>query len=98
VGQCGLLVQTIDDIEELEIGYSLMPAHRGKGYASEAARKCKEFAFENEFSDSLISVIHVDNNASARVALANGMFLDKSTISKGDPVNIYRIFGKNRKR
>lgn len=28
VGQCGLLVQSIDEIEELEIGYSLMPAFR----------------------------------------------------------------------
>ena len=46
IGQCGLLIHIVDGIEELEIGYSLMPAHRGKGYASEAARKCKEFAFE----------------------------------------------------
>lgn len=45
VGQCGLLTQTIDGIEELEIGYSLMPAYRGRGVAAEAAIKCKEFAF-----------------------------------------------------
>jgi RimJ/RimL family protein N-acetyltransferase len=91
VGQCGLLVQTIDGIEELEIGYSLMPEHRGKGYASEAARKCKQFAFENNFSDSLISIIHVDNAASAQVAMANGMHLDKTTNSHGDQVNIFRV-------
>ncbi len=91
VGQCGLLIQTIDDQEELEIGYSLMPEHRGKGYALEAASKCKHFAFENNLRDSLISTIHIHNDASARVALANGMKLDKTTESKGDPVNIYRI-------
>lgn len=91
VGQCGLLIQTIDDLEELEIGYSLMPEHRGKGYAIEAARKCKEFAFQHNLRDSLISTIHVDNDASAKVAMANGMRLDKTTVSKGDPVNIYRI-------
>ncbi|MES2560176.1 MAG: GNAT family N-acetyltransferase [Bacteroidota bacterium] len=92
VGQCGLLIQTIDDLEEMEIGYSLMPAHRGKGYAIEAAKKCKQFAFENNFRDSLISTIHIDNHASAKVAVANGMHLDKTTVSNGDPVNIYRIF------
>lgn len=91
VGQCGLLIQTIDDLEELEIGYSLMPEYRGKGYALEAARKCKEFAFENNFRDSLISTIHIENEASAKVAKANGMYLDKTTISHGDPVNIFRI-------
>jgi len=46
VGQCGLLLQTIDGVEELEIGYSLLPEARGQGYAIEAARKCKAFAFE----------------------------------------------------
>jgi [ribosomal protein S5]-alanine N-acetyltransferase len=92
VGQCGLLIQTIDNLEELEIGYSLMPLHRGKGYATEAAKKCKLFAFENQFSDSLISTIHIENEASAKVAIANGMSLEKTTFSKGDPVNIYRVF------
>jgi RimJ/RimL family protein N-acetyltransferase len=91
VGQCGLLIQTIDNLEELEIGYSLMPQHRGKGYAIEAATKCKQFAFANNFRDSLISTIHINNDASAKVALANGMKLDKTTVSNGDPVNIYRV-------
>jgi ribosomal-protein-alanine N-acetyltransferase len=92
VGQCGLLIQTIDDIEELEISYSLMPANRGKGYASEAAKKCKEFAFENNFATSLISVIVPENSASIKVAMNNGMKLDKTTTSNGDVVNIYRIY------
>jgi RimJ/RimL family protein N-acetyltransferase len=91
VGQCGLLIQTIDDMEELEIGYSLMPAFRGKGYASEAAKKCKEFAFENEYAASLISVIVPENSDSIKVAMNNGIKLDKTTTSNGDIVNIYRI-------
>ncbi|MFZ4798019.1 MAG: GNAT family N-acetyltransferase [Bacteroidia bacterium] len=91
VGQCGLLIQTIDEKEELEIGYALMPNHRGKGYATEAAIKCKEFAFENNFSKSIISVIDPKNIASIKVALKNGMLLEKTTESKGDIVNIYRV-------
>jgi len=91
VGQCGLLVQSIDETEELEIGYSLMPAFRGKGYAVEAAKKCKDFAFENNYAPSLISVIVAQNLASIKVALNNGMVLDKTTISNGDLVNIFRI-------
>lgn len=91
VGQCGLLVHTVDDIEELEIGYSLMPGARGLGYALEAARKCRDFAFQNNFSDSLISIIHPDNIASQQVALKNGMKLSKQTVYNTMPVNIYRI-------
>jgi [ribosomal protein S5]-alanine N-acetyltransferase len=91
VGQCGLLIQTIDDMEELEIGYSLMPAFRGKGFASEAAIKCKEFAFANDYATSLISVIVPENTDSIKVALNNRMKLDKTTTSNGDVVNIYRI-------
>lgn len=91
VGQCGLLIQTIDDMEELEIGYSIMPSFRGKGYAIEAAIKCKEFAFENDYATSLISVIVPENIASIKVATNNGMTLEKTTISHVDKVNIYRI-------
>lgn len=91
VGQCGLLIQTIDDIEELEIGYSLMPDARKNGYAIEAAKKCRDFAFENNYRDSLISIIHPDNKASQRVALSNGMLLEKESIMNGIPILIFRI-------
>ncbi len=91
VGQCGLLVQEVNEKQELEIGYSILPNYRNKGYASEAAQKCRNFAFENNFSDSLISIIHVDNIRSEKVALNNGMRKTKSTIYKEIPVNIFRI-------
>jgi RimJ/RimL family protein N-acetyltransferase len=89
---CGLLVQEVDGIKELEIGYSLHPAFLGKGYATEAAMKMRDFAFENNFADSLISIVHVDNLKSANVALRNGMTLEKTTNFKEIPVNIFRIF------
>lgn len=91
VGQCGLLIQEVDGIEELEIGYSLMPAFRNKGYALEAAQKCKDFAFKNNFRDSLISIINEGNTASENVALKNGMHIDKNTLFSETRVNIFRI-------
>jgi len=85
------LVQEVDGIQELEIGYTIIPAYWNQGYATEAARKCKEFAFENNFADSIISIIHVENIRSEMVARKNGMQLDKTTSFKGFPVNIFRI-------
>ena len=92
VGQCGLLIQTIDGIEELEIGYSILPAFRNKGYASEAAQKCKQFAFVNTFSDSIISCILIGNAHSEKVALNNGMTLDKITEDKGETIQVFRCW------
>ena len=91
VGQCGLLVQTIENIERLEIGYSILPKFRNLGFASEAARKCKNYAFENNFANSLISMIHIDNLSSEKVALKNGMTFEK----KIKAFNIFRIDKEN---
>lgn len=91
IGQCGLLIHTVDGLEELEVGYSIMPEFRGKGYALEAAKKCRDYAFENNLTDSLISIIHVDNKESQRVALKNGMKPDKTTCYNNSRVTIFRI-------
>lgn len=92
VGQCGLLIQTVDGMEELEIGYSIMPAFRNKGYAAEAAAKCKEYAFANNFRDSLISIISIDNIESQKVALKNKMQIEKTTFYSDNIVHIYRVW------
>ncbi|MEZ4809368.1 MAG: GNAT family N-acetyltransferase [Allomuricauda sp.] len=91
VGICGLLVQTVDHVEELEIGYSVLPQFWLQGFALEASQKCKEFAFSNNLAPSLISIIHVNNVPSQKVALKNGMYLDKTTTYKDNPVHIFRV-------
>lgn len=91
VGLCGLLIQEVDRRSELEIGYSILPTHWRKGYAFEAAQKCKSYAKEHDLAQSLISIIHIDNIPSQKVALKNGMFLDKTTSYKDNPVHIFRV-------
>ena len=77
IGQSGLLTQTIEGEERLEIGYSILPKFWKKGYAFEAAEKCKNFCFEHGFADQLISTMHVDNIGSEKVAKKNGMTYEK---------------------
>jgi RimJ/RimL family protein N-acetyltransferase len=91
VGQCGLLIQDVDGTKELEIGYSMLPKYWNNGYATEAAKKCRDFAFINSYMDTLISIVHIDNINSEKVALKNGMTKTKQTVFKGMPVNIFRI-------
>ncbi|KPM30632.1 GCN5-related N-acetyltransferase [Croceitalea dokdonensis DOKDO 023] len=91
IGMCGLLLQVVDDVEELEIGYSILPTYWRNGYALEAAQKCKRFAFGNQLGKTLISIIHVDNIPSQKVALKNGMEIEKTTTYKSNPVEIWRV-------
>ncbi|TYA92259.1 GNAT family N-acetyltransferase [Seonamhaeicola marinus] len=91
IGHCGLLIQNVDGIAETEIGYSLLPEFWHKGYATEAAKKCKDFAFKNNLTTSLISIISLTNKPSENVALKNGMHIDKTTVYNKNKVNIFRI-------
>lgn len=90
VGQSGLLRQNIDDKNEVEIGYSLLPDYWRKGFAIEAVRTFKQLAFEKNFCDSLISIIHIENIPSQKVALKNGMSKDVQMTYHDLPVFIYR--------
>jgi [ribosomal protein S5]-alanine N-acetyltransferase len=91
IGHCGLLIQKVDGIAELEIAYSLLPAYWNKGFASEAAMKCRDYAFDNKITDSLISIISLTNIPSEKVALKIGMQKERETIYNDNRVNIFRI-------
>lgn len=95
VGQCGLLTQVVDGVRELEIGYHLLPRHRKQGYATEAAKAFKEYAFDRDLATSLISIIHIENVLSQKVATRNGMMREKQSTFKGMPVYIYRVNAAN---
>lgn len=91
VGQCGLLIQEVEGNTIMEVGYSLLPKHHGKGYAIEAATKARNYAFEQGFANEIFSIIHTENQPSVEVAVRNGMKLYKTTDFLGMPVNIFRI-------
>lgn len=95
VGMCGLLLQEVDHIQEVEVGYHILPAFRKLGYATEAANGFMQFAFDNNLCDSLISIIDVRNEKSLNVAGKNGLMLDKTTQWKELKVHIYRIYPKH---
>lgn len=95
IGQCGLLAQEVDGINELEVGYHIFKRHWGQGYAPEAARLFINFAFENNLTDSIISIIHINNLRSQKVADKNGLTRDKQTKWLDLDVYIYRINKNN---
>ena len=81
IGQCGLSMQPCGDTEVLEIGYIFQKKYWHKGYATEAAVACREYAFDRLNADEVFSLIRDTNIASQNVAKRNGMSV-RSTYTK----------------
>lgn len=73
IGQCGLTWQDFAGQKVLEIGYLFQRAFWHNGYAIEAAKACKTYAFENLQAEEVFSIIRDTNTASQKVAERNGM-------------------------
>ena len=73
IGQCGLTMQPWKEDEVLEIGYLFWRSYWHNGYAVEAAKACKKYAFETLKAKEVCSIIRDTNTASQKVAMRNGM-------------------------
>ncbi len=94
IGQCGLTMQPWKDTEVLEIGYLFNRSYWHKGYATEAAKACKKYAFEILKADEVCSIIRDTNTASQNVAIRNGMTKADTWIKhfRGIDMPHYRYF------
>ena len=73
IGQCGLTMQPWKEEEVLEVGYLFERSHWHNGYAVEAAKACKQYAFDILKAEDVCSIIRDTNTASQNVAVRNGM-------------------------
>jgi RimJ/RimL family protein N-acetyltransferase len=100
VGRIGLLVWDTGTWEtstlaesgdrgQVELGWSLAQAHWGHGYATEAARAARAWAYAQGIT-SLISLIHPDNARSIRVAEKLEAVPTDTVAVKGKPAVIWR--------
>lgn len=74
IGQCGLTRQEAGEFGRvLEVGYIFNRAFWHRGYAAEAARACRDHAFNRLGAAEVFSIIRVGSAASENVARRNGM-------------------------
>ena len=81
VGSCGL--GYFDDRPELGLGYWFDPEYWGRGYATEAARACVAYAFNELKAPELASLTDRRNKASQRVLEKAGFVCVEIIIEEG---------------
>jgi ribosomal-protein-alanine N-acetyltransferase len=91
VGICGLLVQDVNEEEMIEIGYHFLRRYWGNCYATEAAIAFKNYAFENNITDKVISLINIHNVPSQKVATRNGMKREKQIWWFDQDIYVYGV-------
>jgi ribosomal-protein-alanine N-acetyltransferase len=89
IGDCGLVIQDVDGVEELEVGYHFNKKYWGQGLAAEAARGCMAFAFDRLNRRRIISMIRPENLSSRRVAERNGLKIEKEIFWRGYQHYVY---------
>ena len=95
IGDCGITMQNIDGFIRPEIGYHINKEFQNAGYATEAAKKCVEWAFENTPFGVLYSYMKKLNLPSSVVARNIGMNkVFEYTDEENEQTEVYAISRK----
>ena len=78
VGDCGITVQTIDGVNEFEVGYRFAKEFWGKGFGGEVASAVIQYGFQTLGLRRLCSYMPASHRQSRRVAEKVGMTLEKT--------------------
>ena len=73
IGQCGITMQDWEKSRVPEIGYLFQKDYWHQGYATEAARGCRRYAFDTLGLSEVYSIIRDSNFPSMNVAIRNAM-------------------------
>jgi RimJ/RimL family protein N-acetyltransferase len=89
IGFCGL--QPLAETRDIEIGWWLARAWRGKGLATEAAREAMRDGFARIGLRRIVAIAQPQNRASIRIMEKLGMRYERATTHRGFRVVLYAI-------
>jgi RimJ/RimL family protein N-acetyltransferase len=89
IGDCGCFVRELEGNVEFEMGWHVRRDLWGRGYATEAARHCIEYAFSSLGAERIIALVRPENLSSCRVAEKIGMTCEKIIFWSGYEHCIY---------
>lgn len=90
LGICGILRR--EGLEDPDLGFAFLSAHRGHGYALEAAAATLEWARESGRFGRIVAITSRENAASMRL-LAKLGFGDEGTVRLAADAEPVRLFG-----
>ncbi|MCE9650761.1 MAG: GNAT family N-acetyltransferase [Parvibaculum sp.] len=90
-GRCALRHITINDVDEVEIGYTFHRAFWGQGLATEVSRKVLEIGFGPLALPNIIAFASVEHKASRHVMEKLGFRFEVEREIKGDLCAVYRL-------
>jgi RimJ/RimL family protein N-acetyltransferase len=86
IGMCGLIRR--ENLEDIDIGYALLPRFWSKGYAVEAARAVKEYAKDAVGLKRLVAIVDPANAESIRVLEKLGLHYEKMVRLSADDIDL----------
>lgn len=92
LGQAGLLRQEFDGATETGIGYIMHRPFWRQGYATEAAKGCRDYAFEKLGKKRLVVLVRPENVVSQSVARKLGAVAERETVFAG---LVHTVFALN---
>ena len=95
IGDCGLIRQEVEGESLIEVAYHFRRDCWGQGYATEAARACMRYAFEQLDAPKVVSLIRPENLPSRRVAERNGMTVEGQVTVFDAPHLLYAMRREN---
>ncbi len=91
LGYCGIRPLTIENAQEIELGWHTRKEVWSQGIATDAATACRDLAFDRFGIGRLVATIDPAHDASLRVATKVGMRRERETVLDGWPCVIYSI-------
>jgi RimJ/RimL family protein N-acetyltransferase len=87
IGFVGL--KYLEDMDEVDIGFRFMSQYWGKGIATEAAKACLEYGFEELGLKRIIGMVLPENGASVRVLEKCGFVFEKKMMEDGMLIHVF---------
>jgi len=89
IGFAGFM--TLEDNLGIDLGYHFTRLVWGQGFATEAAKHCLNYGFNNLSFERVLAMTNPNNQASKRVLIKIGMIFQKQIIYKNKPFDLYQI-------